>query len=69
MIDKAVYKEVNLLKNILKFLEQKLLRHGCKKIIFFSKRGIYGFYSKSVPFIDFTLSLSFMRFYTVKYIS
>ena len=32
-----------------------------------AERSIYGFYRKTAPFIDFILSLQFLRFYVVKY--
>ena len=37
------------------------------EIIF--ERGIYGFYSKTAPFIDFTLYFRFLQFYKVKYLN
>ena len=33
------------------------------------QRGIYGFYSKTAPFIDFILYFRFLRFYKVKYLN
>ena len=34
-----------------------------------AERSINGFYRKTAPFIDFNLSLQFLRFYAMKYLN
>ena len=44
-------------------------RHlACCCLRFSSQRGIKGFYSKTAPYMNFTLSVHFLRFYKVKYL-